>query len=222
MHHSYHERLVTRFDTDLPLSVKKFWFIAAMLDPRFKKLKFDGDGLLRDARRRDAIRWLTEEYNSKFKGKVHDPSDAAAMEEAAPAAAEQGSSSEDTHTKRRKVASCSFFQPRVAGHARSAAANPAPVPKTDEAKPHTDELKAYLALPQIENSSEWAGLDWWKENEKYFPNLAVMARQYFGCPATSATVERLFSAVGIAFSKLRKSSKAETLSNIAFTNLNVE
>ena len=109
------------------------------------------------------------------------------------------------------------------GHAHQAAqGNPAPAPKTDEAKPHADELKAYLALPQIENSSEWAGLDWWKENEKYFPNLAVMARQYFGCPATSATVERLFSAVGIAFSKLRKSSKAETLSNIAFTNLNVE
>ena len=34
--------------------------------------------------------------------------------------------------------------------------------------------------------------------------LEVMARQYLGCPASSASVQRLFSKVGIAFSaKLR-------------------
>ena len=41
-----------------------------------------------------------------------------------------------------------------------------------------------------------------------------MARQYLGCPpcpATSATVERLFSQVGIAFSKKRKSAEAGTI-----------
>ena len=48
-----------------------------------------------------------------------------------------------------------------------------------------------------------------------------MARQYLGCPASSATVERLFSQVGIAFSDLRKNSKAELLSDILFTKLNV-
>ena len=42
-----------------------------------------------------------------------------------------------------------------------------------------------------------------------FPNLEVMARQYLGCPATSATVERLFSKVGVAFSDKRKSSEAK-------------
>jgi len=31
-----------------------------------------------------------------------------------------------------------------------------------------------------------------------------MARQYLGCPATSATVERLFSQVGISFSPKRQ------------------
>ena len=48
-----------------------------------------------------------------------------------------------------------------------------------------------------------------------------MARQYLGCPATSATVERLFSAVGIAFSDKRKSSHADTLSDVIFTRMNV-
>ena len=83
-------------------------------------------------------------------------------------------------------------------------------------------MKAYLALPQIENENEWSALKWWKENEVLFPNLAVMARQYLGCPATSATVECLFSAVGISFSDKRRRAKAETLADIAFTKMNVE
>ncbi len=48
-----------------------------------------------------------------------------------------------------------------------------------------------------------------------------MARQYLGCPASSATVERLFSQVGIAFSKLRKSAEPSTIADILFTKLNV-
>ena len=54
-----------------------------------------------------------------------------------------------------------------------------------------------------------------------FPNLEVMARQYLGCPATSATVERLFSVVGISFADKRKSAHADTLADLAFTKLNV-
>ena len=54
-----------------------------------------------------------------------------------------------------------------------------------------------------------------------FPNVAVMARQYLGCPATSATVERLFSKVGVAFSAKRKSSDAGTLEAIAFAEQNL-
>ena len=50
-----------------------------------------------------------------------------------------------------------------------------------------------------------------------------MARQYLGCPATSASVERLFSKVqlGIAFSAKRKRSEAETLANIMLANTNL-
>ena len=49
-----------------------------------------------------------------------------------------------------------------------------------------------------------------------------MAGQYLGCPASSATVERLFSQVGIAFSNRRKSAEAGTIADIIFTKLNVE
>ena len=81
-----------------------------------------------------------------------------------------------------------------------------------------DELKAYLELPQVKMKTEQEMLDWWQEHEDEFPNVAVMARQYLGCPATSAAVERLFSKVGICFSKKAKSSKANTLASKMFAH----
>ena len=56
---------------------------------------------------------------------------------------------------------------------------------------------------------------------KALPNLARMARQFLGVPATSAFVERLFSVVGFAFVDRRKSQSAETLANLAFAKLNL-
>ena len=95
-----------------------------------------------------------------------------------------------------------------------------------------DELKEYLALPQIKHKlkslykSEQQVNNWWlqlcsRQHREQFPNLEVMARQYLGCPATSASVERLFSKVGVAFSAKRKNSEAETLANIMFANANL-
>ena len=42
-----------------------------------------------------------------------------------------------------------------------------------------------------------------------------------GCPASAATVERLFSQVGIAFSAKRQSADPETLQNIMFARFNL-
>ena len=39
---------------------------------------------------------------------------------------------------------------------------------------------------------------------------------YLGFPATSATVERLFSKVGVAFSKRRKRSEAKMLARASY------
>ena len=63
-----------------------------------------------------------------------------------------------------------------------------------------------LELPQLKCKTEQEAIDWWVEKTKRFPNLSAMARQYLGCPATSATVERLFSRVGIAF---RRSARVQ-------------
>mgnify|MGYP000412503606 CR=1 FL=1 len=48
-----------------------------------------------------------------------------------------------------------------------------------------------------------------------------MARQYLGCPASSASVERLFSKVGIAFAAKRKRADAATLEDMAFAQANL-
>ena len=212
---SYHSRLITRFDTELPHHIKKFWFVASMLDPRFKKLTFDGDTMLKPFMRREAVKWLTEEYNAKFKAKAYAPTTTPA-----PAPAATPTDTQQGHQKRQKVSAASFFTPRVPG---AAAATPQPaLTPADDDTPHADELATYLALPQISYQTEWDALEWWEKNASKFPNLSVMARQYLGCPASSATVERLFSQVGIAFSAKRQSSGSATLSDILFARLNTD
>ena len=62
---------------------------------------------------------------------------------------------------------------------------------------------------------------WWREHEYKYPNVAVMARQYLGCPASSASVERLFSRVGITFTDKRKSADPTTLQDISFAQANL-
>ena len=215
----YHNRLISRFDTELPHQVKKFWFTSSMLDPRFKKLTFDGDSMLKPGMRRSAVKWLTEEYNAKFKGKAYEQPTAAPPASPSTSDAHTPEASQG-HQKRRKVSAASFFTPRTAG---AAAADPQSQNSTPANKdtPHTDELAAYLTLPQIPYHTEWDALEWWEKNASMFPNLSVMGRQYLGCPASSATVERLFSQVGIAFANKRQSSAADTLSDILFTRLNV-
>ena len=57
----------------------------------------------------------------------------------------------------------------------------------------TDELTAYLEVEQLKvkktDPESIVGDCWWLINNKAkFPNLEVMARQYLGVPASSATV----------------------------------
>ena len=79
----------------------------------------------------------------------------------------------------------------------------------DAANPE-DKLKAYLNVPQIKYVTEQDMMNWWKDQQGEFPNVAVMARQYLGCPASSAAVEKLFYQVAIAFSAKRKSAGGQT------------
>ena len=86
----------------------------------------------------------------------------------------------------------------------------------DESEPvaSLDEITDYLALPQIKVKKDKDVADWWLEHRSQFPNLEVVARQYLGCPASSATVERLFSKVGVAYSAKRKQADSKTVADL--------
>ena len=52
-------------------------------------------------------------------------------------------------------------------------------------------------------------------------NSRCCHHEYLSCPATSASVERLFSIVGTAFSDKRQRGNASTIADIVFTKVNV-
>ena len=72
----------------------------------------------------------------------------------------------------------------------------------------------------VDFQSEAALLDFWRMHEKRFPNLARMARQFLGCPASSASVERIFSVAGQFFDDLRRKMGADVLEELMWAAIN--
>ena len=62
-----------------------------------------------------------------------------------------------------------------------------------------------------------------QSREKQWPSLALMVKQYFAAPASSAVgVERVFSAAGKMHSDLRKAMKDNSLQHSIIAAYNVE
>ena len=91
-----------------------------------------------------------------------------------------------------------------------------------EAQPQVNgELEAYLSAP-VENDMEVDVLEWWKAKQNTRPNLAKMVKQYLAQQASSAGVERVFSAAGKMHDDLRKSAKDNTLEHSLFAAFNTD
>ena len=87
-----------------------------------------------------------------------------------------------------------------------------------------DEFEEYLTEPE-ETDLVWDLLVWWRAKETAkWPVLAKMVKQYFSAPASSAGVERVFSAAGKMHSNLQKSAKDKdsTLENSLFASFNTD
>ena len=84
-----------------------------------------------------------------------------------------------------------------------------------------DELEEYLADPE-KPEIDVNVLLWWKEKSAKWPRLAKMVKQYFAAPASSAGVERVFSAAGKMHGDLSKSAKDSTLEHSLFAAFNIE
>lgn len=63
-------------------------------------------------------------------------------------------------------------------------------------------------------------LHWWKNNEKRFPILCELSKEFFGISATSVPSERLFSDVGNVITNKRSSLKPEKVEKLIFLKRN--
>ena len=77
-----------------------------------------------------------------------------------------------------------------------------------------DQLDLYLSLPQEMNVDTFDVMVWWNAKAKELPDVYRMARQFLGCPATTAGVERAFSAAGRMHDDLKKSTSEDTLEHM--------
>ena len=82
-----------------------------------------------------------------------------------------------------------------------------------------EEFEAYKLEPQLAAANDV--LDFWRTHEAKYPHLARMARQYLAVPASCASVERLFSSVGLVKSDSRANLLDATTIDIMFAKHNL-
>lgn len=70
------------------------------------------------------------------------------------------------------------------------------------------------------NPVNYEPLDWWKANDKAFPNLAKLAKIILAIPATSAPSERNFSYAGILITNKRSQLSPTKVEKILFVHDN--
>ena len=63
---------------------------------------------------------------------------------------------------------------------------------------------------------------WWKNNHKQYPTLAIVAKNLFCIPATSANCERAFSTLTDVVTKKRNRLHAETTRKLTFLKHNLQ
>ncbi|KAK3240128.1 hypothetical protein CYMTET_50010 [Cymbomonas tetramitiformis] len=72
-----------------------------------------------------------------------------------------------------------------------------------------DESRKYVAFPDAKPDVD--PMVWWKAHLSELPNLARMARQFLAVPASTAGIERAFSALSSMHGDLRTSLKEGTI-----------
>ena len=80
-----------------------------------------------------------------------------------------------------------------------------------------NEVNVYLKLKLSKNINL---LSWWKVNEKKFPFLSKVSKEYFGIAATSVLSERLFSDIGNLITTKHSSLKSEKVEKLIFLKRN--
>ena len=88
-----------------------------------------------------------------------------------------------------------------------------------------DQLEEYLAEAPVKDSIEFNStglLEYWFNKRNQWPELTKMARQFLGSPATSAGVERVFSAAGKRHDDLKKKTIEKTIQECLMAAFNTK
>ena len=83
---------------------------------------------------------------------------------------------------------------------------------------HVDELASYLSESLLTVNGNI--LDFWQDNTKRYPKLAILAHEYMCIPATSVPSECAFSTAGHVVNWCRASLAPETVDMLVFLNCN--
>ena len=176
-------------------------FVSTIMHPCFNHCQFTSDENVSEEKRKWALAKVRERFNADFKPPAVQPSAAVAV----PA------------TKKRRVGLAGLMQSVNVVAESAAAAAPAPAP----APPVRDELDEYLSLAQ-NTDLELNVLLWWRGNEVRWPNLCRMAKTILAPPASSAGVERVFSAAGRMHGDEQKNKVADTMKYSLFAHHNLK
>jgi len=88
-------------------------------------------------------------------------------------------------------------------------------------QPVSEQVRYHL-LPEIPFDDASNPLSWWKEHEKEFPQISVIAKNLLAVPATSVPAERLFSKAGRVVTKARAALGGSFAAKIIFLNSNID
>lgn len=206
----YSRDLNRRFREEIDDPTYYFWFNCCLLDPRFKSLK-DILGLSSIAKS-EARASFDSLYRMHWAPEMLElPDDDLQPEISAPIDATPTRNEMAVCGKRATVDLVSFLSPVD----KEAATEGQP-----ESAGTQDELQLYFSLPDASLCTD--PLKWWPMHEKLLPNLSRMARQFLGVPASSASVERMFSGVGKDFCKSRQAMTEETLEELTWARAHIK
>lgn len=77
-----------------------------------------------------------------------------------------------------------------------------------------EEVQRYFKLKISNASLSQSPVKWWRERCGAFPVLSKLAAKYLSVPASSASVERVFSQAGLTLTKLRNRMGSDTLEEL--------
>ncbi|KAM3857052.1 E3 SUMO-protein ligase ZBED1-like [Diretmus argenteus] len=181
--------------------------IAAVLDPRFRKLKFLSSA--------DVLKVQVKLQSLAVQAKRNEMEQL--QQESVELLEQDDSDSEQPVPKRRRE--MSVLDALLGSSSDSEGqSNEEDNDPEDDSEMVKSEVLMYCAEQCI--ASDKSPLRWWKDNATRFPTLAILARSYLAVSATSTPSERLFSAAGNIVSKKRASLTAEHVDMLTFLHYN--